>query len=298
MSQFEIYTYQFQRILKCSQTEIKFDGMPSVACTDEQWNDRQGLFGKFFDSNVNLEFRGDKGILLYGVVYNQDNIIIMRLANEKKKNVDGKDFKPKSITEYPWCWIVFDNRNGIQRMLIGKNSKAWKKTHVTANIVYRTFDKLMLQYGMHFSAGERPVYHKQEFWDAIKESPQGVNRILFKFPPTNLGRLLNLADNIDAVRHETGGGVNVDLIAPKDGILNLIKENSQTDSMAELGSAAGHEIKIWRKGVRTPKVIGNDSVIIEIPENLLNRLCASELFPDDVKEKFITELNNIKTSYA
>ena len=37
MAQFEIYTYQFQRILKCSQTEIKFEGMPSVACTDEQW---------------------------------------------------------------------------------------------------------------------------------------------------------------------------------------------------------------------------------------------------------------------
>ena len=298
MAQFEIYTYQFQRILKCSQVEIKFEGMPSVACTDEQWDNRQGLFGKIFDSNVNLEFRGEKGFLLYEVVYNQDNIIIMHLANEKKKNIDGKDFKPKPITEYPWCWIIFDNRDGIQRMLIGKNQKAWKKTSVPANIIYRTFDKLMLKYGMHFSAGERPVYHKQEFWDAIKESPQGVNRILFKFPPTNLGRLLNLADNIDAVRHETCGGVNVDLIATKGGILNLIKENSQTDSMAELGSAAGHEIKIWRKGVRTPKVIGNDSVIIEIPETLLNRLCASELFPDDVKEKFITELNNIKTSYA
>ena len=100
------------------------------------------------------------------------------------------------------------------------------------------------------------------------------------------------------MRHETCGGVNVDLIATKGGVLNLIKENSQTDSMAELGSAAGHEIKIWRKGVRTPKVIGNDSVIIEIPETLLNRLCASELFPDEVKEKFIAELNNIKTSYA
>ena len=298
MAQFEIYTYQFQRILKCSQTEIEFEGMPSVACTDEQWDNRQRLFGKIFDSNVNLEFRGEKGILLYQVVYNQDNIIIMHLANEKKKNIDGKDFKPKSITEYPWCWIIFDNRDGIQRMLIGKNQKAWKKTGVPANIIYRTFDKLMLKYGMHFSAGERPVYHKQEFWDAINESPQGVNRILFKFPPTNLGRLLNLADNIDAVRHETCGGVNVDLIATKGGVLNLIKENSQTDSMAELGSAAGHEIKIWRKGVHTPKVIGNDSVIIEIPETLLNRLCASELFPDEVKEKFIAELNNIKTSYA
>ena len=49
MAQFEIYTYQFQRILKCSQTEIKFEGMPSVACTDEQWDNRQGFFGKIFD---------------------------------------------------------------------------------------------------------------------------------------------------------------------------------------------------------------------------------------------------------
>ena len=34
MAQFEIYTYQFQRILKCSQTEIKFEGMANRECTD------------------------------------------------------------------------------------------------------------------------------------------------------------------------------------------------------------------------------------------------------------------------
>ena len=298
MAQFEIYTYQFQRILQCSQTEMKFEGMPSVACTDEQWEERQELFGRLFDSGVKLEFRGDKGILLYEIVYNRDNIVIMHLANEKTKNIHGKDFKPKSVKDYPWCWIIFDNRYSIQRILIGKNPKAWKSTHVPANIVYRAFDKLMLKYGMHFSAGDRPVYHKQEFWDAVDDSPQGVNRIMFKFPPTNLGRLLNLADNIDNMRQETGGGVNVDMIAPRGGILNMVRENSQTDSLATLGSAAGHIIKIWQKGIRTPKVIGDNSVVIEIPEYILNKLCSPDLFSDDIKEAFITELNNIKTSYA
>lgn len=298
MAQFEIYTYQFQRILKCSQTEIKFEGIANRECTDEQWEDRQTLFGKCFDRNVNLEFKVGRASLLYEIVYNQDEIIVMHLANEKDKKINGKDFKPKITKDYPWCWVIIDNRHEIQRMLISKNRDAWMKTNVPANILYKTFDKLMLNYGMHFSAGERPIYHKQEFWDAVNESPQGVNRILFKFPPTNLGRLLNLADNIDAVRHETCGGVNVDLIAPKGGILVLTKENSQTDSMAELGSAAGHEIMMWWKGIHTPKVIGDNSVIIEIPDSLLNRLGESDLFTDSVKEKFIAELNNIKTSYT
>lgn len=298
MAQFEIYTYQFQRILKCAQTELKFDGFPSMSCTNEQWENRQTLFGKCFDANVKLEFKVGRSSLLYEIVHNQDNIIVMHLANEKNKKINGKDFKRKVTKDYPWCWVIFDNRHGIQRMLISRNREAWTKTSVPANIIYKTFDKLMINYGMHFSAGDRPVYHKQEFWDAISDSPKGVNRILFKFPPTNLGRLMNLADNIDNVRSETGGGVNVDLIAPKGGVLCMTKDNVQTDSMVEFGSAAGHEIKIWRKGMHTPKVIGENSVLIEIPESKLNKLGSSDLFPQKAVEDLVSELNNIKTSYA
>lgn len=298
MPQFEIYTYQFQRILKCAQTELKFDGIPSMSCTDEQWKNRQALFATCFGPNVNLNFKIGKSSLLYEIVYNENNIIVMHLANEKNKNINGKDFKRKVTKDYPWCWVIFDNRNGIQRMLISKNREAWTNTGVPANIIYKTFDKLMLNFGMHFSAGDRPVYHKQEFWDAINNSPNGVNRILFKFPPTNLGRLMNLADNIDNVRNETGGGVNVDLIAPTGGVLCLTKDNVQTDSMVEFGSAAGHEIKIWRKGTHTPKVIGENSVVIEIPDSILNKLGSSDLFPEKAIECLISELNNIKTSYA
>ena len=218
MPQFEIYTYQFQRILKCSQTEIDFEGIPKSVCTDEQWEERQKLFGQLFKPGVKLEFKTGRSPLIYEVLYDANGIIVLRIANEKVKFINGADFKPKTIMDYPWCYVVFDNREGIQRMLISKNKKAWERTDIPARIFYRTFDKLMLKKGMHFSPGDRPIYHKQEFWDVVKSANQGVMRVLFKFPPTNLGRLLNLADNIDAIRHETGAGINVDMIAPNGGL--------------------------------------------------------------------------------
>lgn len=78
----------------------------------------------------------------------------------------------------------------------------------------------------------------------------------------------------------------------------MTKDNIQTDAMVEFGSAAGHEIKIWRKGMHTPKVIGENSVLIEIPESILNKLGSSDLFPEKAVEGLVSELNNIKTSYA
>ena len=298
MPKFEIYTYQFQRILKCTQTEIDFEGIPKSVCTDEQWNDRQKLFGKLFKPGVKLEFKSGRSPVIYEVLYDANSIIVLRIANEKVKFISGADFKPKSVKDYPWCYVVFDNRDGIQRMLISRNKKAWDRTDIPARILYRTFDKLMLKEGMHFNPGDRPIYPKHEFWEVVKSAHQGVNRVLFKFPPTNLGRLLNLADNIDAIRHETGAGINVDMIAPKGGVVNLQQDMVQTDAMVGLGAAAGYEVKVWPKGVRTPQTVGKESVTVEIPESLLNKLGDGDMFDTEIIEKLIAELNRIKTLYA
>lgn len=298
MAKFDIYTYQFQRILKCAQTEINFDGIPKSECTDEQWENRQDLFGQLFKPGVRLEFRTNRSPLIYEILYDVNNIVVMRIANERVKNINGADFKPKTIKDYPWCYVIFDNRKGIQRMLISRNKKAWERTDIPARIFYKTFDKLMLKEGMHFNPGDRPVYPKHEFWDVVKMAPQGISRVLFKFPPTNLGRLLNLADNIDAIRQETGAGINVDMIAPKGGVVNLQQDMVQTDAMVSLGAAAGYGIMVWPKGVKTPQTVGQQSVGAEISERVLKRLGEKDLFDEDLIDNLIVELNQIKTLYT
>lgn len=298
MPQFEIYTYQFQRILKCAQTEIDFEGVPKTHCTDEQWDNRQNLFGQLFKPDVKLEFKSGRAPLIYEIVFDAHGIIVLRIANEKVKNISGADFKPKTVKDYPWCYVVFDNREGIQRMLVSRNKKAWERTDMLARICYRTFDKLMMKEGMHFSPGDRPIYPKHEFWDVVKSARQGVARVLFKFPPVNLGRLLNLADNIDAIRHETGAAINVDMIAPKGGVVNLQQDMVQTDAMASLGAAAGHEVKVWPKGSHTPQTVGKQSVKVELAESLLSKLGEADMFDTELIEKLIAELNHIKTLYA
>ena len=107
-----------------------------------------------------------------------------------------------------------------------------------------------------------------------------------------------MADNIDAVRQETGGAVNVDMIAPKGGVLDLGKENTQTDAMVGLGAASGNETKVWVKGVRTPQTIGKDSIVVEISDVVLSKLNNKDLFNQEFVDKLIVELNNIKTLYA
>jgi hypothetical protein len=193
-------------------------------------------------------------------------------------------------------------------MLIEQKPSAWANTKTStgtkkaAKAICTVIDDwLSKKKGMHFNFGDGPVFKSDDFWEYVKRYPQGFSRVHFSFPPPNLGRLMTLADNIVGIRQETGGGFDADLKAPQGGILNLVPENPQTQSLVNLSSACGKEIKAYPKDGHTMIRISGDNlendVAVEIPDALIPILSSNQLFKKDDFSKFIEILNSVKNLY-
>ena len=311
MSTFAIYTYQFERIIRSAFRQLELQGFPSPGCTDEEWDKRLETFRTFFKKEQPLSERtydAGKSKYVYDTIFIEGDIAIMKFGRLSKKNVSDATLNDHQIEDYPWCYVIWDNRDGIQRLLIEQKPSAWANsktitgTKKVAKALQIIIDKwLSTKKGMYFHFGDGPVFKSDDFWEYVKRYPQGFSRVHFSFPPPNLGRLMNLADSIMGIRQETGGGYDADLKAPKGGILNLVPENEHTQSLINLSSACGKEIRAYPKDGHTMLRISGDNldndVCVEVPDGLIPILSSKQLFGKEDFSNFIEILNSVKNLY-
>ena len=311
MSSYAIYTYEFERIIRSAHSQLEIEGFPSLGCTDEEWSKRQETFREFFKKDLPINertFTKGKSTYVYDTIFIEGNTAIMKFGRLSKKSITDAQLNDHKIEDYPWCYVVWDNRDGIQRMLIEQKPSAWSNsktitgTRKVAKALTAILDEwLSTKKGMHFNYGDGPVYKSDDFWEYVKRYPKGFSRVHFSFPPPNLGRLMDLADNINVIRQETGGGIETDLKAPKGSILTLAPENTQTSSLVNLSSALGSEIKAYPKDGHTMIRISGDNldndVAVEIPDALIPILASKQLFGKEDFSKFVEILNSVKNLY-
>lgn len=311
MPTFAIYTYKFERIIRSANNQLEIQGFPSPECTNEEWNNRLDTFRTFFKKNVpqnKRTFSVGKSTYVYDTIFVEGHTAIMKFGRLSKKRVTDVQLNDHKIEDYPWCYVIWDNRDNIQRMLIEQKPSAWSNSKtitgtrkVAKAITFLMDEWLSREKGMHFNYGDGPVYRSDNFWDYVKRYPQGFSRVHFSFPAPNLGRLMTLGDNMNELRNETGGGVDADLKAPQGGILKLDPDNFQTQSLIDLSSACGSEIKAYPKDGHTMIRISGDTmdndVVVEMPEALIPILVSNSLFNKDDFSKFVEILNSIKNLY-
>lgn len=290
---------------------MELDVFPSPTCTDEEWNNRQELFRDFFRKNKPLQERTitvGSATFVYDIIFNEAHIAIMKFGKLTKKSMSDAQLKEYKVKDYPWCYVVWDNRDGMQRMLIEQKPSAWrnsKKTTGTTRVAKALKEIiegwLPRKHGMHFNFGDGPVFKSKDFWEYVKLYPQGFSRVCFSFPPPNLGRLMTLADSILGIRKETQGSFDADLKAVKDGVLTLLPENVHTQSLVNLSAATGSEIKAYPKGNHAMIRISGDTeengVVAEIPDALIPILTSESLFSKSDIERLVEILNDIKNLY-
>ena len=84
MARYIVYTYQFSPIV--SKQKKLFDDSPQSLT--EILSKKQETFGNLF--NGELHFRGKSMEYSHRILYNQDNIIVFRLANNKCQSLEKK----------------------------------------------------------------------------------------------------------------------------------------------------------------------------------------------------------------
>ncbi len=305
MSTFAIYTYTFGRIIRSSYNP------PYSDRSEEEWAKRLETFRQFFRKDAPLEERkieNGKSTYLYDIVFIGDNIVIMKFSRLLKVVVTDAQLNDQTIEDYPWCYVVWDNRDGIQRMLVEQKPTVWPNTKFStgtkrvANALQSILDDwLVRNAGMHFFLGDGPVYKTKDFWDWLKHYPQGFSRLRVTIPSPNLGRLMTLGDNMNELRNETGGGVDIELKASQGGVLKLVPENHQTQSLINLSSAYGSEIKAYPKDSRTMVKLSGDNidndVFVEIPNEVLTRLASESSFETIDFKRLVKILSDVKNLY-
>ena len=311
MSTYAIYTYEFERIIRSSSGQLELDNFPSPGCTDEEWEKRQETFREFFKKDLPIEertFKNGRSTYVYDTIFIEGNTAIMKFGRLSKRSMTNAKLNDYEVEDYPWCYVIWDNRDGIQRMLIEQKPSAWSNsktitgTKKVAKALRVILDNwLSTKKGMHFNFGDGPVFKSDDFWEYVKHYRQGFTRVHFSFPPPNLGRLVDLADSIIGIRKETGGSYDADLKAPKGGVLTLSPESAHTSSLVNLSSACGKEIKAYPKGAHTMIRISGDSldndVVVEIPDALIPILASKSLFGKEDFSSFVEILNSVKNVY-
>ena len=130
---------------------------------------RQQIFGAFFETNESIVFTSGEGDdrkvykhQVYHLAQNK-NIIVMRIANDKKQTVE-QDFKEVEVKHEPSCYVVIDNRENCRRIAIQKN-KAFGSSKSVGEIITKCINERMLN-ECYIGVELHPQFYPMDFYKA------------------------------------------------------------------------------------------------------------------------------------
>lgn len=335
MAKFAIYQY----LLGTTSREdfsgigtLNFDGGVDEIAVPVSNEEKQRLFKEMFDKNV-LEFKeDDKQTKPYPYIRipceANDNIIILRIAANKKKNFE-QNFTDVSEDWNPSTLIVIDNRKDIQRIAIQVKSNAFSPSHL-ARILQKVFEERLRS--EHITIQISPKMYSGDFWKVTNRHQGRIQYVKFDFTRQYL------QDICRVVREEQGEGDVTKLLEGLESLSKMMNVNpsiltkaceqsveiNQTDAQLQeivrVSSGTGQPIKVMTlDGISydcyllgdeepTDEERKHDKIVMqELADNVVNQLIISkdesdtELFSAEYKRdnmlKLISFMNNLKLSY-
>lgn len=284
MARYIVYTYQFSPIVS-KQKKLFEDSTKSLT---EILSKKQEIFGNLFNGEVH--FRGKTMEYSHRILYNQDNIIVFRLANNKCQSLE-KNFRIQKHQYSPSCIVIIDNRKNVQHIAIEEDVVAFQDTNTVANILKHTFSTYLNQHRLNIEIQKE--FQEREFWDLVRRYPKGINMVRFTFSYPNLPRV---SSSIDRLISETSKATNsqqtvFEFNSAPNNQLTLEKKNRKLTGLAKASADSGNVITIKAKGLRRYIQTGNTSKSIEIDN--LDILLEGDLI-ETITEKLVKELNKIK----
>lgn len=284
MARYIVYTYQFSPIV--SKQKKLFDD--STKSLTEILSKKQETFGNLFNSE--LHFRGKSMEYSHRILYNQDNIIVFRLANNKCQSLE-KNFSIQKHQYSPSCLVIIDNRKNVQHIAIEEDVVAFQDTNTVVNILKQTFSTYLNQHRLNIEIQKE--FQESEFWDLVRQHPKGINMVRFTFSYPNLPRV---SSSIDKMISETSKMTNsqqtvFEFNSAPENQLTLEKRNRKLAGLAKASADSGNVITIKAKGCRRHIQTGHTSKSLEIDN--LEILLQGDLI-ENATTKLIKELNKIK----
>lgn len=285
MSTFVVYSYQFSPAFN-SLTPSLF--AEDIIDSNEVWLNKQGHFGNIFKRQLTYTYRGAK--FDSELLYNENEIIVFRLANNKHI-VQEAGFVPKKLEHKPSCLVLIDNRHDVQNIYIERNEYSFSEPDVVCNILTKTYNTCLQKLGLVITIQKR--FKVSEFWSIVDSAENGINMVRFSVQYPNLPAV---QAKINDMLSETSKEVHsketkIEFNAGEGEKLNLSKDSERIQDLVKASAETGNDITIRINGLRKYKKVGDTTETVEI-DNLEASL-SSDLLSSS-SQKLISLLNQFK----
>lgn len=163
--------------------------------------DLRKYFGSLFHKGTQLNIyktkdNGDNILHPNEVLNIHDDIILMRICNEKKVSV-VQDYKERKEPSYPWCYLIIDNRPGKGYIIIEKSSSFYGETNHVRDLLTSTFTRLMYRpdQGLDIEIEINAKLVERDFWQFVNERinthRDHVSKFTFEFPNPDKNQMID-----------------------------------------------------------------------------------------------------------
>ena len=175
MSKYILYTYQFSPLQKKTESNM-FESNKEVLTQDELMVQKQDIFGAFFRETFTPLFKKQNKKFDHKIILNENNIIVFRLANNKKLYLE-ESFHKQEYRYSPSCLIIIDNRKDVQRIAIEEDKVAFSDTNAVKQILLFSFKRYLNNKGLDITI--QRDYEQVEFWNIIHTYKQKIEMVRF-----------------------------------------------------------------------------------------------------------------------
>lgn len=284
MATFTVYSYQFRPLF--DDQPLLFPG--TNLSPETIWERKQEIFKGIFGEN--LHFRARNVTFSHDVIYNENDLIVLKIANNKKITQESQ-FVARKLDHNPSCVIIIDNRKDVQNLYIEDDPYSFSDPSVVANILEKTFNVCLGTYELGISLNKR--FKSHEFWDVVAEADEGIEMVRFSFLYPNLPRV---QEKIDEMLSQTSRNVhskktNIEFNSGDGETLQIDKGNEDLNNLVMASSELGSLIKVKKKGSRRQTEVGSTSEMVEIED--LDSALTSDLL-SSAAQKLVSILNKFK----
>lgn len=305
-SKFVIYNYNFGRIIEPDdELKIKFPDWKYVDVEESFKNKQKNLNDillRDYSKAYQFENAKKKEYWHKQIVKPMDDVYVMRVANVTNVTITDENLNDKDVLDYRNSLVIIDNRKGIQRIAIEKNSKAFSDTKTVANILQASFNKLLKPKLLYIEL--TAVYGTNVFWTIVKEYPKGFRKVSFHFPHLNLERLTKALDKyLTNARRDWDSDLEVVFGASDGGVVNIDKENERQNALIKGASSAGSYVKMYPKDENRKVILcgKNQFVTEELDKEVIEDLVSDKDYSEDITKspmyKVMLFMNNIPDVY-
>ncbi|MFZ4056984.1 MAG: hypothetical protein ACOYKE_02545 [Ferruginibacter sp.] len=257
---FHIYRYH---LLPIDKTIKQLEVFPQKTYTHEQLKKSKN---KFFSNILNSLVGNKNNQYPLKLEHTEKNYYLFKIAQKKNTKIT-QNFTNKNIPHEPYCYVIFNNNDTVQKIAISDNVEAFSTPETVKNILKKVFKRDLETYGLNIEIEQ--MFDSISFWEYVKKYDDQITQVNFKFIKPNLANISKtlpedfkkFADNVNS--HES----HIIIKAPEKGTLeNITKRNPAVNGLVEYSANGAGSIKLKVKSIRKQLNTKEKPLTLEIRE--------------------------------